>query len=377
MMLTVCNDPKILELVLISKTFINILQIVAPLIVILYASYDILKAVTAKNQDLIKKATSMIPKRLLAMAIVFFIPTLVDMTMNIIDTTFEYTTCFQAASRGHIDQLYVNMSSEKVAEAESLVATKDYKSYDANVLYDDAKILVMNIRSSETRKEYEARLLTVYGKIKGKIKEEKEALREDTTPDLRDDAYQPPDNSISKPGGNSPTGKIPYYNQCDSPWGQQIYFGGSFCSEACGGTSLAMIVAGMGTDSSVDPIALTKRMKALGVPATWSSWDAFTNTNFLNTWKVKGTRINTGSNKAASLSKFKEELQKGHPLIINVINHFLVCDSYSNGKFHILDPGDRYMNGEYGDDQFWQEIVVNYKGRGGGAHYIYFYYERN
>ena len=102
----VCNDPKILELVLMTKTAISLLQIIAPLGVVVFASIDIMKAVMAKDQDGINKQIKHIPKRLIAMAILFFVPTFVDLSMKVIDSSFDYTTCFTQASNENIESLY-------------------------------------------------------------------------------------------------------------------------------------------------------------------------------------------------------------------------------------------------------------------------------
>ena len=113
----VCNDPKILELVLMTKTAISLLQIIAPLGVVLFASFDIMKAVIAKDPDGINKQIKHIPKRLIAMAVLFFVPTFVDLTMQVVDSTFEYTTCFAQASKENIENLYQSIVREKIAYA--------------------------------------------------------------------------------------------------------------------------------------------------------------------------------------------------------------------------------------------------------------------
>ncbi len=116
MLLAVCTDPNLLQVVLIAKKIIQILEIVGPLGVVLYASIDVVKAVTSKDQSSIKKQLDMIPKRLLAMAILFFVPMLVDITMSIADNEFEYSACFKNATQENIESLFVDMANEKIAE---------------------------------------------------------------------------------------------------------------------------------------------------------------------------------------------------------------------------------------------------------------------
>ena len=138
MILAICKDPKILELALMSKTAISLLQFIAPLGVIIFAGLDILKAVTAKDQDGIRKQINHIPKRLIAMVVLFFVPTFVDLTMTVVDSTFEYTSCFTAASKDNIESLYTEMANERLAQVKAYIGTEDWRSNEAYALLDKA-----------------------------------------------------------------------------------------------------------------------------------------------------------------------------------------------------------------------------------------------
>lgn len=371
----VCNDPKILELVLMTKKAISLLQIIAPLGVVLFASFDIMKAVIAKDPDGINKQIKHIPKRLIAMAVLFFVPTFVDLTMQVVDSSFEYTTCFAQASKDNIENLYQSIVREKIAYANVVMGDSDWKSFDAERYTDEARIALLNVTDESVKKELEAEIKEIESKIKQKKADEKKAAEEKTTLELDKDKYNKPDNpgGPSNPGTSPGTGTVPYYNQCDEPWGKTTFYTGTYCRQSCGATSLAMVVSGIGNNSSATPNVIGDKMKAMGLPATFVSHDAFTNSSFLSYFGIKGTRIN-GSNKTTVLNKFTEVLNNGSPVIINLPGHYVVVDHIKDGKYHMWDPGSRSYNGYYTGDGLWKEIL-DYKGRG-NPRYAYFYFEK-
>lgn len=66
------------------KALLNILQIVVPILLIVWGSLDLGKAVMANDDKEIKGATSKLIKRAVAAVIVFFIPWLVELIMGIV-----------------------------------------------------------------------------------------------------------------------------------------------------------------------------------------------------------------------------------------------------------------------------------------------------
>lgn len=70
---------------------LKIIRIIAPLIVIVYSTYDFLAAVFSNNAEFFKKAFFRLRLRLILIAILFFLPTILNIILGIIDTS--YTTC--------------------------------------------------------------------------------------------------------------------------------------------------------------------------------------------------------------------------------------------------------------------------------------------
>ena len=80
-----CNDPDVLSIMIIVRTIINLLCLIGPIAAIFMMSLDIVKAVIAKDQDSITKKTKGIIPKLIAVAFIFLVPSIIDLTVGIVD----------------------------------------------------------------------------------------------------------------------------------------------------------------------------------------------------------------------------------------------------------------------------------------------------
>ena len=71
---------------IIKKGFMPLVQIAIPIILIVYGVIDLGKAVIASDEKEIKAAQSRLIKRIIYAALIFFVPMLVGVIMNIVAT---------------------------------------------------------------------------------------------------------------------------------------------------------------------------------------------------------------------------------------------------------------------------------------------------
>ena len=64
---------------------LNFIQIAVPIIIILWGTFDLVKAMTSQEQDKIKKSQSTFIKRLIAGVVVFFVPMIVTFLINMVN----------------------------------------------------------------------------------------------------------------------------------------------------------------------------------------------------------------------------------------------------------------------------------------------------
>ena len=93
----------LLPLVKVIVQVIKVFMIVIPIVLIVYGTIDLGKAVIASDEKEVKQAQNRLIKRFIYAALVFFVPMLVGVVMNIVsaggegDTT-SWANCWRAAS---------------------------------------------------------------------------------------------------------------------------------------------------------------------------------------------------------------------------------------------------------------------------------------
>lgn len=75
------------------ESIMGIIRIVGPLIVIFLTSMEYIVAITGKEDDAIKKVTNKLVTRLVLVAILFMLPSLLNLLLKFLDQ--NYTTCIK------------------------------------------------------------------------------------------------------------------------------------------------------------------------------------------------------------------------------------------------------------------------------------------
>lgn len=78
------NCQSFAEIKVDIQNFFNFFKIVVPLLVIGLSSYDFIKAITEKDDKDIKKAFTRLMKRLIYAIILFFLPVILNLLMNMV-----------------------------------------------------------------------------------------------------------------------------------------------------------------------------------------------------------------------------------------------------------------------------------------------------
>ena len=95
----------LLPLVKVIVAVIKLVMVIIPVALIVYRTIDLGKAVIASDEKEVKSAQSRLIKRMIYAALIFFVPMLVGVVMNLVsaggegDTT-SWSNCWQAAKNG-------------------------------------------------------------------------------------------------------------------------------------------------------------------------------------------------------------------------------------------------------------------------------------
>ena len=151
MILSVCEVPEVLKVMIIIKLVINIIKISVPIILILVCMIEYMKAV--KDTDEMKDVNKKIVNKIIAAVLIFFIPTLVGIIFRVFDPEGNtYPGCLSIASESRVNELYSNNMENYIKEAET---KKDNASIKA------ARSYLSNIKDPDKREEFDSKLVII------------------------------------------------------------------------------------------------------------------------------------------------------------------------------------------------------------------------
>lgn len=109
-----CGEGSTLvNVIAIVRLVMNIICIAVPIIMILMGTIDLFKAVTAGKDEDIKKKQKALITRIIAGVLVFLVPTIVSVIMDLIGVS-SWRTCWNNAAKGNFKSLFQsgNVSSK-------------------------------------------------------------------------------------------------------------------------------------------------------------------------------------------------------------------------------------------------------------------------
>lgn len=91
-----CKDPGLAGILLIMKRFLSLIQIIGPIIAIISLVSISVKSVANPEN---KKLKGAIKNWVIALVMLFFIPVLVNATMNLLGENFTVSSCWKNAEK--------------------------------------------------------------------------------------------------------------------------------------------------------------------------------------------------------------------------------------------------------------------------------------
>lgn len=162
MILGICDNPDVLEVMRIIDTVVTIIKIAVPIMLIISSMLNYMNAVKNNDNDALNKANKAFVSKIIAAIIVFMIPTLVKMIAKIASNNLEYARCIASANTEGISSAYYNYGNNYID-----IAYKTFKESDYKIAFS----YINKIRDETLKKELQDRLsnLDSYFKIKSLI----------------------------------------------------------------------------------------------------------------------------------------------------------------------------------------------------------------
>jgi len=374
-----CDIPEFLNAIVLFKRILLLIQILAPIVLVVVSGIDIIKAVMAGNSDEIMKHVHKIPRRLLSLSVVYLAPLVINLGVSLAQDVSEYSECYNKATEENVLIAYQNKAEELISIAEKEKTRK---------AVSDAKGYLYRISDEDLKKALTLRADKVLASIKQKEKIEEEERRLAFEEKMKE--YSRANANLilnvgnyanSNGGRDNPLG-IPYYNQCDPRWTN--YKNYNSCGLACGFVSIAMAVSGITNNTNITPITIFDDFNLAG---TGINFEYTNNGNDLNRviskynveskilWECIHHSVNCNYSTTQQLQAMKDALKKGHPIVLNVPNHYIAIVGYDNNGFYVHDPGAWELNRCYSDQDFLNTFL-GYHGQGYGLKGAYEFYKK-
>ncbi len=382
--LNICEDADVLSVIKIIKLIIDSFRIIVPILLLVSLSIDFLKATASHDADMVKKASRLAMVKGIAVVIIFFVPNFVNMIILTASSDDTYKVCLENATTENINAAYAIKAAKLMDIAEEKVSFTSYyaakravkrivddelrKGYEAQLeelkVILDAKSLVNKAKASLSKKDYQKAVSAVDeledGDIKNELKKELEAIARRMSKNTKE--Y----SSTGTTGYGSSIGNgyidnalgIPYYNQCDTRWGNIAYSAGggfnggpaTFCSSSCGYTSFAMVVAGLTSDMTITPPTIVYKLRGIS-PGQLSpkSYGAASPDEMRSNASYYGLRYE--DLKSSGLSQDDATLKamnENKVIVVNLPGHYVVlAPSTKANEIVLLDPFWGNRNGSY------------------------------
>ena len=163
-LIEVCNEPGTLRVVLFIKKILNVVFTAIPIGLIIIISIDMFKNIIASNDEAKKNITKSI-KRIIYCAIVFLVPTIINLMVYLItelDINIPYTECWKNADEIIIKEKEISNAEELVKKAET---DQTYQSVS------EAQTAVSQITDNTKKEEFQKKLNELREKIDKKYNE--------------------------------------------------------------------------------------------------------------------------------------------------------------------------------------------------------------
>lgn len=155
MILSICSEPKILEIMKYVNIFISIIRVVVPIILIFSVSLKFISVIKIGDEDNLNKVKKSVLNNVIAAVIIFLIPNIINIIIKLTFPNSDYKNCINVS-----EEVITSAYEEKI---EKLVAMSEesLSIYD----YNNAYLYLKNIKDENKRNEYVERLIEVKEQI--------------------------------------------------------------------------------------------------------------------------------------------------------------------------------------------------------------------
>ena len=147
--LSLCDVEEVQQILGIVKMIVDFIKIIVPIILMVSAMITLMLDIKAGNEDALAKSKKLLINKAIAAALIFFVPTLVDLVLNLAAGETKNKKCFNVSSAAPTNETSINNASTYLTSTESSLDNKD-----SNNAYDS----INKLEDETLKNEYLSRL---------------------------------------------------------------------------------------------------------------------------------------------------------------------------------------------------------------------------
>jgi len=339
-----CYDSTVLSVFKFINSLINIAKVIIPLIIIVVSILDISKESTGFKDISYNKTLSKIGIRLASAVLIFFVPSILNTILNVVDTDYseDNLACLLNVTEEDIN-------NARMIELEDYIAELTY--HYTSSTYSSASYIANAITEEEIKDIYVERLESIK---KTHQDETNQAMSNDT--EARIAAAQEASTTKTSNTSGVISGNFPYYNQYTEPYTYINGYDAQRCG--CGYMSLSTIIDGL-TGNNYTPIGVVEMLP----PGQYASGycpvldSTFYSPDLVSKFGVRGTivfsRVECPSDAQMEERKqlIVDTLSAGKPMVVLIPGHYIALVGINNGYITAYDPANSDNNGSYTIDE--------------------------
>lgn len=144
--LGICNSTSVLEVLRIVKIIITIILIVVPIILLFSLIFKFIGAATKGDEDAIASIKKKAVPSIIAAALIFLVPTIINLIIQISFPNSEYTQCLENSSPEKLTQIYESNAKNGINKVKQTLSKTDYYNAEKSInkLNSDIKDSYLN-----------------------------------------------------------------------------------------------------------------------------------------------------------------------------------------------------------------------------------------
>ena len=133
MILSICNSPSILEIIKIVRIIITVILIVVPSVLMFSLIFKFISAATKGDDDAIAIIKKKAVPNIVAAALIFLIPTIVSLLVQVSFPNSEYSQCLGNSNSDTISGLYYDDALAKLNLVKQTLLLNDYYNAESKI----------------------------------------------------------------------------------------------------------------------------------------------------------------------------------------------------------------------------------------------------